>query len=121
MQEVDHPESSRDQGEYGMLSPRQTDLRRGPSMWEDALKSHFTQSEFRIIRVSTEVFQTMQSLPSEDDSVGVTMEFQSREITPKTSQCFAQVCLLALCAARSASINPSEVYTPSEREPNVSG
>ena len=51
-----------------MLSSRYTDLRRGSSMWEDALKSHFTQSEFRIIRVGTEVFQTVQSLPSDDDS-----------------------------------------------------
>ena len=40
-------------------------------MWEDALEAHFTQDEFRIIRVSTEVFETMQSLPSDDASAYV--------------------------------------------------
>ena len=51
-----------------MLSPRYLDLSRRSGMWEDALKSHVTQSKFRIIGVSTEVFQTMQSLPSDDNS-----------------------------------------------------
>ena len=71
MQKIDHPEGPCDQGEYWMLSARYTNRRCGSSMWEDALEAHFTQDEFRIIRVSTEVFETMQSLPSDDVSARV--------------------------------------------------
>ena len=68
MQKVDHTKSPCDEGKYWVLSSRYMDLRRGSSMWEDAVITHFTQSEFSVIRVSTEVFQTMQSLPSDNDS-----------------------------------------------------
>ena len=52
-------------------------------MWEDALKSHFTKSEFRIVRVSTEVFQTVQSLPSGDGLAQAIREFKRRVSHPR--------------------------------------
>ena len=68
MQKVNHPESSGDQWKNWMLSARYTKLRRRSRMWEDTVIPHFTQSEFRVISMSAEVFQTMQSLPIDDDS-----------------------------------------------------
>lgn len=68
MQKVDNPESARDQGVYWMLSPRYTNFCRGSSMCKDTMIPHLAQSEFRIIRVSTKVFQAMQSLPNNHDS-----------------------------------------------------
>ena len=56
MQKIDHTKSPCDEGKYWVLSSRYMDLRRGSSMGEDAVIPHFTQSEFSVIRVSTEVF-----------------------------------------------------------------
>ena len=72
-----------------MLSPRYSNRRCGSSMWKDALEAHLTQDEFRVIRVSTEIFKTMQSLPSDDASACVIWEFVRQRIAPKASQCFA--------------------------------
>ena len=58
-------------------------------MWEDALEAHLTQDEFRIVRVSTEVFKTMQSLPSDGALAYVIWKFVRQRIAPKASQSFA--------------------------------
>ena len=114
MQKVDHPKGAGDQRKYGMLSTMYTNLRRRSSVWEDVPIAHFSQSEFRIVRVSTEVFQTMQSLPSDEGSASASEGLESRGSAPKTSQCFAEVCLPALRTACSTSVNPTKVYTPSK-------
>ena len=80
-------------------------------MWEHIMMAHFTQSQFCIIRVSTEVFQTMQSLSSDDDSASANLELERGRITPKTSQRFTQIGLLALRTACSTSVHPPEMDT----------
>ena len=120
MQEVDHPESPGDEWEYWMLSTRYAKLRGRSRMWEDIVIPHFTQSEFRIISMSAEVFQTMQSLPGDEDSASAGSRRERRKIAPKTSQCFAQVCFSTLCTACSTGVHPPKMNASRERELDVS-